>query len=301
MPTPITRRVFVIVHNPRLPSEGDRPLTAVFGWRSPAELTRRFIEDVAEVSHGLARFEVVAQQEVDAFLVKQDGFQYTPQSYLDAMRRRTAFHQPDAVDYDRFLDEFDLVGRVNRDEIDEVWSIGYPYAGFFESRMVGPGAVFCNAPPLERRDARRRFVVMGFNYERGVGEMLESLGHRAESLLAHAYRRTTGEANLWERFTRYDKTHPGRSECGNVHFAPNSERDYDWGNPRLVVSGCHAWRNFPDLAATRRKVYCNEWGGGDIRQHHRWWFEHFPHVEGSADGVSFNWWEYVMHVDRPAA
>ena len=26
----------------------------------------------------------------------------------------------------------------------------------------------------------RRFVIMGFSYERGVGEMLENMGHRAE-------------------------------------------------------------------------------------------------------------------------
>jgi len=28
---------------------------------------------------------------------------------------------------------------------------------------------------------------MGFNYERGVGEMLEDLGHRAESILSHVF------------------------------------------------------------------------------------------------------------------
>ena len=91
--------------------------------------------------------------------------------------------------------------------------------------MAGPGAFWCNAPPLEgTRQATRRFVIMGFNYERGVGEMLEDLGHRAESILSHVFRDVRGDANLWERFIRYDQKNPGRAECGNVHFAPNSQR-----------------------------------------------------------------------------
>jgi hypothetical protein len=165
--------------------------------------------------------------------------------------------------------------------------------------MAGPGAVWCNAPPLERTSATRRFVIMGFNYERGVGEMLEDLGHRAESILAHVFRNARGDANLWERFMRYDKTQPGRAECGNVHFAPNSVRDYDWGNSRFVPSRCDAWLSFPDLGGQPRRVNCAEWGNGDLRLHHLWWFRHFPHAVGVTDGVSNNWWEYVIRVDRP--
>ena len=139
---------------------------------------------------------------------------------------------------------------------------------------------------------------MGFNYERGVGEMLEDLGHRAESILSHVFRHTRGDANLWERFTRYDKTHPGRAECGNVHFAPNSVRDYDWGNRRPVSSRCDTWLNFPDLNGPARTVDCRDWGNGDIRRHHHWWFQRFPHVAGAANGLSHNWWEYVIDPNR---
>ena len=64
---------------------------------------------------------------------------------------------------------------------------GGPYFGFYESIMVGEGAYFCNAPPLNKVACSRLFVIMGFNYERGVGEMLEDLGHRAESILTHVF------------------------------------------------------------------------------------------------------------------
>jgi hypothetical protein len=162
--------------------------------------------------------------------------------------------------------------------------------------MGGPGAFWCNAPPLAAgaEHAARRFVIMGYNYERGVGEMLENLGHRAESILSHAFRFTRGEANLWERFTRYDKTHPGQAEVGNVHFAPNSRRDYDWGNTTRVLSRCHTWLNFPDLQGEPRLVDCREWGHGDTRAHHLWWFRHFPHVAGETGGLLHNWWQYCL-------
>jgi len=135
---------------------------------------------------------------------------------------------------------------------------------------------------------------MGFNYERGVGEMLESLGHRVESIMAHVYRHKRGEANLWQRFIRHELTHPGQAECGNVHFAPNSERDYDWGNPRVVMSRCDTWLRFPNLKGEPRAVNCGEWGNGDIRQHHLWWLHHLPHVTDRTGGIKHNWWEYVI-------
>jgi hypothetical protein len=130
--------------------------------------------------------------------------------------------------------------------------------------------------------------------------MLEDLGHRAESIVGRVFEGTRGDANLWERFTRYDLTHPGRAECGNVHFAPNSLRDYDWGNRRPVPSLCDNWYRYPDFTGAQRVVDCREWGDGDIRLHHLWWFRHFPHLAGEADGRLHNWWEYVARVDGEA-
>ena len=58
-------------------------------------------------------------------------------------------------------------------------------------------------------------------------------------------------------------------------------------------SECDAWRDFPALEAPSRVVTCDEWGGGDMRLHHLWWFRHLPHVAGDVDGILANWWAYV--------
>jgi hypothetical protein len=300
-PAPLHRRVLLIIHAPVIRSAGGRKLHQVLGWNDPDDLARQYIADVQQVSAGLVNYEIVSRVEADAFPVKVDGFAYTEQTYLAAWRARAGFHQPDSVDYHRLLAEFDVFAQVDGGAIDEVWLFAFPYGGYYESIMAGPRAFWCNAPPLAPRpgaQTRRRFVVMGFSYERGVGEMLEDLGHRAESILSYVFQGQRGGANLWERFTRYDQTHPGQAECGNVHFAPNSLRDYDWGNHRRVPSRCDAWLNFPDLSAPPRLVDCAEWGGGDIRLHHRWWFEHFPRLAGAGNGISHNWWEYVIDPNR---
>jgi hypothetical protein len=298
---PLRSRVLSVIHAPTVRAGGGpaRRLHQALGWNDPDDLARRYVADVAEASHGRVQYEIVERIEVDGFPVKRDGFAYSAESYLAAWRARAGFHQPDAVDYHRLLEAFDVVAKVNAGQIDEVWLFAFPYAGYYESIMGGPGAFWCNAPPLAGLGrARRRFVVMGFNYERGVGEMLEDLGHRAESILAHVFRGQRGDANLWERFTRYDLTHPGRAECGNVHFAPNSVRDYEWGSRRRVLSRCDNWLHFPDLRGEPRRVDCSEWGNGDIRLHHLWWFRHFPHIDGETGRLAHNWWEYVLDPNR---
>lgn len=294
-PAPITRRVLSIIFNPRVPSQGGRKLADILKWNDPRQLMPKHIEDLRHCSYGYANYQVVETIDVDGFPAKVDGFKYTGDSFLKSWHERKGFHDPDAVDYHRILKEFKIIPRVNSGEIDEVWLFAFPYAGFYESIMAGPGAFWCNAPELEgTNEAKRRFVIMGYNYERGAGQMLENMGHRAESILRHVFRKKRGDTNLWERFTRYDKTHPGRAEVGIVHFAPNSLKDYDWGNKTKVPSLCDDWYNFPDFQGQQRIVDCREWGDGDTRLHHVWWFRHFPHRTGAAGGISYNWWEYVI-------
>jgi hypothetical protein len=226
---------------------------------------------------------------------------YTERSYLRCREGLERWHQPDAVDYRSILREFGIRERVEQGDasVDEVWLWGFPYAGFWESTMAGRGAYFCNSPPIEGVQTARIFVTMGFNYERGVGEMLESFGHRVESILRHVYGSwEPEETHAWNRFSLYDKVAPGRAACGNLHFAPSSERDYDWGNPRTVWSTCDEWLDYPNPTGQRRRVHCEEWGGGDIRAHHRWWLRHLPRAPGRREGKLNNWWAYVTDFNR---
>ena len=291
----IMSRVLLINFDPTVEPDSHQTISAHQRWNRVDDLLPGFISDLAECSGGQARYQVVERQDVDDIPTKADGFTYSVQSLLEVLNRHAAPHNPDWMDYQRVVRQFNLYERIARDEIDEVWMFGFPYAGFYESRMAGIGAFWCNAPALENsQQCPRRFVMMGFNYERGVGEMLESYSHRVESIMSKVYERKQANSNVWERYIRYDKVAPGQAEVGTVHFSPNSDRDYDWGNPRRVPSRCDDWLNYPNLNGLSRVVNCTEWGNGDIRAHHRWWLRHLPHFPGTRDGISNNWWNYIV-------
>ena len=291
---PVRPRVLMVVYDPFIPSRGGRRLTEVRGWNSPDDLAGTYIRDLKSTSHGYVDYQIVESLVVDKLPVKIDSFHYDPDEYITFLEAGSGFHQPDGVDYDDILADFDIVEKIDHDQIDEVWLFGPPYGGFYESVMAGPGSFWCNAPPLGNVPTTRRFIIMGFSYERGVGEMLESVGHRAESIMEYVYRHIRSDSNLWKKFIRCEKTHPGKAEVGNVHFAPNSRHDYDWGNTEMVLSRCDSWLNFPDLSGDARLVNAQEWGGGNTRQHHTWWLRHFPHAPGRSRGILNNWWAYVV-------
>jgi hypothetical protein len=300
-PPPALRpRVLLIVYNPYIPGRRQKPqtLTDLLGWGDVDSLTHGFIADLYECSGGLVEYQIAERIDVDGWPVKADGFRYDPATFMRCWRRRGGWHEPDAVDYRQILAEFDLLARIEASQIDEVWLFGSPYAGFYESTMVGPGSFWCNSPPIPLSDGiSRRFVIMGFNFERGVGEMLESYGHRVESILNQVWRHHHGPENLWEKFILYDKKAPGKANCGWMHYAPNSRTDYDWGNPSSVVSNCDDWLNFPDFQGETRQVDCRDWGSGDMRAHHKWWFQHLPRAGGYTHQVANNWWWYAVDPD----
>ena len=297
-PAQITQsKVLVIVYDPIIDKSTGNTLSQQQKWYRPADLITGFMADMLQVSGGMARYQIVQRVDVDEFPAKTDNFRYTPQTYMNVLRGEAAPHTPSEVNYNAILSKYNVLQRVARNEIDEVWIFGFPHAGFYESTMGGPGAFWCNAPPVKNTEAsKRRFVIMGYSYERHVGEMQEAYGHRAESIMEKAFSKLNGDANLWKRFTRYEKTAPGKSACGNIHFAPNSRQDYDWNNPAPVISECYDWQiNFPNLKGDMRIVGSSEWGGGDIREHHKWWFNHFPRMAGRKNGIHNNWWQYVVN------
>ncbi len=296
-PAQIVRsKVAAIVYDPIMDASGT-PLSQMMKWRSVPDLLANFMLDTLDMSGGKVRYEIVERMTAREFPVKTDGFRDTPQTFLDVWNRVAPQHSPSNADYYAILKQFDLLPKIARGAIDEVWIFGFPYAGFYESIMGGPAAFWCNAPPLLNTDAsKRRFIIMGFSYERGVGEMLEAYGHRAESIMEQVFSKTSGEANLWKRFSRYEQIAPGKAACGNIHFAPNSRADYDWGSKVPVLSECYDWLlNFPNFKGDIRTVNAAEWGNGDIRAHHRWWFNHIPRAAGRAAGIHHNWWQYIAN------
>ena len=214
LPDPIHRKVLMITHNPVLHSEGGQTVREYFNWNKPDDLAEQYIKDVEWCTYGYANYEVVERIVVDGYPIKRDGFRYDEHSYMKAWRENN-FYDPDGVDYLELVREFDMIEKVNSGEIDEVWLFGHPYGGYYESIMAGPDSFWCNAPPLLGTEhANRRFVIMGFNFERGVGEMLEDLGHRAESMMFKIYGTDLTDDNLFMRFLKIERDHPGESEVG---------------------------------------------------------------------------------------
>lgn len=297
-PAQITQsKVLALVYDPVMDTASGVTLSQQMKWYRAIDLITGFMADMIQVSGGMARYQIVQRIDINEFPAKVDGFQYTPQTYMDVLRNPSSPHMPQEVNYNAIVSKYNILQRVARNEIDEVWVFGFPHAGFYESIMAGPGAFWCNAPQLANTAAsKRRFVIMGFSFERYIGEMLEAYAHRAESIMEKTFAKTTGDANLWKRFIRYEKVAPGKSACGSVHYAPNSQKDYEWGNPTPVKSECYDWQlNFPNFKGDVRTVDSSEWGKGDIREHHLWWFNHFPRVAGRKNGIHNNWWQYVAN------
>jgi hypothetical protein len=303
----ITSRVMLVIYNPIMDNASGSTLIKNMRWNDPDELTNTFIQDILETSGGLAKYQIVQRIELNEFPALSDRFRYNPQTYLSVRNRISPAHQPEITDYRAILTGLNVISRITNREIDEVWLMGFPLAGFYESTMCGSGACWCNSQPQTwSTGCNRRFVVMGFSSERGVGEMLHSFGHRAESILTQVFTQRTGtqstgtdfktkeRPNLFTQFTLYDKAAPGKAQLGNIHFPPNGERDYDYNNPRKVLSNCYDWYNFPDFKNDIREVSADEWGNGDMRILHKWWFKHLPKVAGRTNGVANNWWQYII-------
>jgi hypothetical protein len=321
----VSPRVFVINFDPVVDAQGTR-LTTRMGWNNVDALIDGFIADIDEVSYGLVKYQYdrANRLDVNEFPTKTDGFQYTAGTYLAMMQAEQTHHEPDSVDYHKIVADYHLIERVMNNQIDEVWLFGGPYFGFWESHMVGKNAIWCNSSPLANSDqCTHRFVIMGFNYQRGVAEMLHDIGHRMESIMAYVYdsfdtlinaynavnpnvqppvspARFMNPRNDFEHFMLFEKIAPGRGEMGLVHTPPNADKDFDWQNLNLASSNGDDWLNYPNLQGTRRMINCNEWGcGADGHAFNKWWFKRVPHVAGSKNGILNNWWKYTMQVDQP--
>jgi hypothetical protein len=324
-PRTVSPRVLVLNYDPIVDGQGTR-LSAKMGWNDIQDLIPRFIADLRQASYGLVdyRSDPADRIELDEFPRKRDGFQYTAASYLAVMQNKNTPHDPDGVDYGKIVADHHLIERVTSGEIDEVWLFGAPYFGYWESHMAGKGAVWCNSEPLANSErCPRRFVIMGFNYERGAAEMLHDMGHRMESILAYVYHsfgvlqaaynsakpnpapgvgpeKFTNPKNDFEHFMLFDKIAPGRAEMGLLHTPPNAGKDYDWQNSNFVSSNCDDWLNYPDFRGRRRAINADEWGwGADGYNFNKWWFRHVPHTGGSRNGILNNWWDYTIRVDQP--
>lgn len=308
---PTTVKVAVVVQDPSLPQYGGKRMHEVlktpgrtFMWNDPRELAKEYEAALETISHGTIQYEVVKIID-DTLLFSNRNDNNQPVGMTEMVR---LLMEPDwktlkgigtHFDYKRFVEHYGFDKMRDRDEVNEVWVWSFPYGGMYESNYCGKTGFWLNSDPTTTAN-EKLLVVMGLNYERKMSLALESYGHRFESVMWHLYGRWDRDAanpNNWEKYTRFEKTHPGLANIGNIHFPPNGDHDYDWINKTPVTTCADGWNYYPDIRSDMtRTVDCTEWQCSH-EGYMRWWFSHIPHFSGinAADGHLNNWWRYVVN------
>ncbi len=201
--------------------------------------------------------------------------------------------------------------------VDEVFTFEGPLKSMWEAAMMGPGAFDVNGTPWPEINSGRAFVVMGFNYQREVAEMVHDYGHRTEKTLTHIYGGWNNDPygkdkpeplpinTNWDRFSAFKGVLPVGQDaaCGSVHFTPNATnlQEYfqnpDWGVMIRVRSTCDDWLNYPNFKGVKKVITASAWGGTQLG-FLKWWLTRLPRADGcNPDGRLNNWWRYVVEPD----
>ncbi len=308
---PMVLPVAVVLQDQIIDKTNKRRIHQVRGWADPLVLVYQLVEEFYQCSDGVIQYQIVEIHDdvqcfsrLDGKFMSLDTLAYffgpggrlygrtTPGTlqYMAEIEDRVKFDYAAMIDYHHF-DQ-----RRNEGRITEVWVYTFPFGGMWESQLVGPGAFWYNSPPMNHPGLRRLLPVMGWNYERGIAEALESYGHRSESALAHTYGRWDPRAaapNNWEIYTTIDKIKPGQAHVGNIHYPPNGMSDYDFNNHRYVTTYADNWKRYPILLDQTRVINCSEWGCSHLG-YMRWWYSHLPRFVGVTDGILNNWWHYIV-------
>lgn len=295
-PTQRIINVYVLNFDPII--EG-QPLHKYYKMNDPEKLTATFIQDIREVSGGTIEIRIVRQTNIDAYPPRANGVLLTKKEIVDCFKSKGTSSKlclgpPDykgtlQTVYDRSYGS--ACNAMATNLADEVWLWGSAWAAY-EEFIFTDLKKECGLTPTSKI-----FPVMGFNYERTVGEMLHSLGHRAENRLTTALGMETWNKfdGNWGRINMGD-VNRNATHCGNVHFPPNANKDYMYDRNLPVVSDCEDWRNYPNLTGQKKTVNNTTWCGADKdcqRGFLKWWYGNMPRKPGSYNGYYLNWWHYI--------
>ncbi|MBI4439214.1 hypothetical protein HY640_04740 [Candidatus Woesearchaeota archaeon] len=219
-------------------------------------------------------------------------------------------------DYRKILSDINVCDYVENRGVRQVWLWGYHYGSIepVESDMsMGTNSrQYWNFPGYgdvsnsERTDdlpvCKNTYVLYNYNFERGLGELLEDHGHQIESLYGFI------DPVLWQTFkSPFGQQSPTVNRCGWTHSPPNTVADYDWANEADVLSDCEDWK--PEGTGQAKVVDCHTWygqsclndGGAGFKV---WWMQNIP---GMNNGLVYNgksvknWWIYYGDIDAALA
>ena len=304
--------IAVLNYDPIMANRPGSPrLHQATGWTDPTQMARDHVEWWNQASHGMVQCHIVAITNLNVWPVKSDGFRYTDESYWAIYTNGwQGAHSPDRIDYSApFTNDVPwLLPMIESGEVDQVWLFSFPYAGCFETRLMGPGAYSCNSDGTDELGNSRLFMVNFPSMERADTPM-ENFGHGCESILAAWFWNyllnypgnvDTPYTNMndFALFTRAKANSPDNIHCGNIHFAPNSDGGYDWANPAYVLSYADSWFSYPLLTNAPRMINKAEWGNGVNHLHKNWWFYHMPQKVGLHNGHLMNWLTYFFNLNK---
>jgi len=299
---PLRIKVLVLNYDPKVPSEGGKKLSEVFRWNDSRRLAGRYEQDLEYASGGALELEVVEWRDLDEIYAQKDGFRYTIEEYVRNRRAGKGWRENLEAGYPQILREQGVPDLIDAGKIDEVWIFSDHFFGLWEASMAGPGAFFINGGVYPEIKTVRPFAFYGFNYERGVAEMLHNTSHRTEATMNRIYGEWKLQApkNNWELFSANDRQSNGVAGVGTCHWPANAEKDYDYGNPRTVQSHGEDFLRYPKLTGENKPVSRTTWGRGERPDYHsdymRWYFGLLPRAPGwNADGRANNWWKYLYN------
>lgn len=305
------------------------------------QVINELINDIEDSSHGIIDVQIVKTDKINEFATHKNTItllngkkanRLDENTWLDIMKNGWYDSLEDkrikelgsySFDYEYILNKLDIINRRNNNEFDEVWLVNVDPTKTFESIMVGKSAYWINGKAINKNCDN--FRIMNVSISR-PDVNFECNGHAAEDILNKVFntnisykanvlsidKSNYNSLNLWEKFTLVEHhnsiKNTGLSGVGDIHFSPNSTKDYDWKNyNNKVNSKWREWLNYPYLTTDSStevftpNIYMNKSLSGTksaARLHHRWWFSLMPHVSGyTIDGYSNNWWDYLYLSD----
>ena len=217
-------------------------------------------------------------------------------------------HRTPMTDYARIMADVNIRDWVERRGVREVWIWGY-HGGkvdLWESNMSSPFGDVSNSDrdPKDLPVLDHTYTVYHYNYQRGASEAVEDHLHQIEAVFNAIDGRDRLPASAWThllfwgRFVGSDGSHkivhPG---CGWSHYPPNAEHDYDWANPRFVLTDIEDWK--PDGTGRRQSLNSERWGGDSLKWF-VYWMQNLPGQDNALadDGRRVrNWWVFIGDYD----